>query len=202
MAKKKTNVATSLQDAINATLVKEDKKKPTGKFPVIDVPEMREHVDSHVDAKAVKKAAEAEIAFHGQIMADHVRPIMDNNGFSGKFAGTYVLKGNQHEVKVIFENKFTIKADDEDNIRAIIGNKFDELIEKRTTVKLKKEVLEDAELAKELMGLLGSRFVAFFESTIELAPRPNLKEDLYKAVNKDKLELLRQYVKQYNPSIK
>lgn len=201
--KKRKSKIPSLQEAIKGSIIKGEKKKSSkDKFPVIDEPEMREHVDLHVEARAWKKKAEAEISLHGKAMAEHVLPIMDTNGYAGKFASTYVMMGNTHQVKVIFENKFTINADDEDTIRGLLGDGFDDLIEVRQTVKLKKEVLEDEDLANELMALVGRRWNDFFESDEQLVAKPDFKEKVYQYVNRDQMDVLRLYVKQWFPSIK
>jgi hypothetical protein len=193
----------SIRDAIAATMAKpERRKQPKPGFPVIDDPQLREHVDKQVEASNIEKKAKAEKGFHSIAIADRIRSVMDRDGYAGKFSGTYVVLGNVHRVNCTFANKW--KVQDEALLRALLGEAFDSLFERRLTVRLRKEVLENPKLAHRLMSMVGHEFVDFFESEETLVPRDDVdvKQRVYDLMPKGKLKLFRQGASQDAPSIK
>jgi len=138
----------------------------------------------------------------GTVLMDFVRTHQDADGFAGRFQGSYALKGNRHQAKVIYANKFSINAEDEAELTAILGGNFDNLIEKKFSVKLRGEVFTDDDLQAELMALVGERFADFFETTTSLSVTEGFSREIYRAVPPEQMDALRTYARQYKPSIR
>ena len=111
--------------------------------------------------------------------------------------------GDGVSVKVIFQDKYTLSGDDEPQLKEILGNHFDELIEEKFSVTLKPEVLaEGSILGDELERLLGDRVGEFLDTVVSLKIKPDFKKNIYRAVNPQGLNNLRTFVKQFKPSMK
>jgi hypothetical protein len=183
---------------------KPKKKKSKGSAPV-DVPEtVANAVIAFNNAKADKKAAEAEMKKHSPVIIDHVKAIQDEDGFNGNFRKSYdVDAGDGNKVKFVSKNQFSIKNDDTNLIKDILGDAFSELIKKKFNIKLKNEVFESRALQKELMELIGKEnFATFFETTSILVPVDDFDKKIYDYVDKDELEDLRTFVKPYKPTLR
>jgi hypothetical protein len=105
-------------------------------------------------------------------------------------------------LKVVYANKFSINAEDEVELAGLLGEHFEAMIEQRFTVKLRAEVLEDANLQAELMELIGERFADFFETTASLNVVEGFSREIYRAVPPEQMEALRTYARQCKPSIR
>ncbi|MDI6854037.1 MAG: hypothetical protein QME75_10610 [Deltaproteobacteria bacterium] len=165
-------------------------------------PEVAAAVDEYQDAKTNMKMAEAAMNSAGDIITEFVRTQQDKDGYAGKYQGSYAVLGNRHQAKVIFANKYTISPEDEGRLAEILGERFDEMVEKKFSVKLRAEVFESEELQAELMALVGERFGDFFETAVSLAARECFSQAVYRAVAPEDLQLLRTFARQFKPSIR
>ena len=146
-------------------------------------------------AEAVMKATEPEII-------DFVRARQDADGFAGRYQGSYQVVGEKDSVKVIFMDKYSVSGTDEAQIKEILGNQFDEMVEEKFTVTVKPEVLEDENLSAQLQALIGDRWNEFFNITTNLTIKPDFKKNIYRSVDPSGLNNLRTFVRQYKPSMK
>jgi hypothetical protein len=106
------------------------------------------------DAKAAKEKDAVVIrAYAGQVR--------DDNALSGEYQKSYRIMGTevkkfQHAVDATQTDKWTLPKSKEDieALRKVLGVDFDTIMEKETVISIKKEVLENDALRKELNALL------------------------------------------------
>ena len=139
-------------------------------------------------------------------MFDHVKPIQDKDGFGLRHSKSYEVVGNEETVKYVTQDRFTLNSDDEENIREIAGDKFDDDFEIDTTVTLKKDVFSDEAKQEQLMKLLtdkklGNLFAEFFETKQVLKTKKGFDTRQF-GYNEDDLTDLRIFVKQYKAALR
>jgi hypothetical protein len=110
--------------------------------------------------------------------------------------------GIKHSAKVVYANKFTLNAEDKDNLKEILGEHYDYLLSEKYSVKLKGSVFEDEALAAELMELLGDRWGDFFDTEVKLSVCEDFSRVVYQAVEPEQLDNLRVFARQFKPSIR
>jgi hypothetical protein len=185
---------------------KSSEPKAKGKksaMPTLEAtPEVKQAVDDYQEAKTTYKMAEATMNHAGEILMEFVRQAQDQEGFAGRFNGSYALMGVKHQAKVIFADKYSLNSEDEGELAAILGENFDSLIEKKFSVKLKEQAFTDEALQAELMELVGERFADFFESTVSLGVCDSFNQLIYQVVKPEQLDGLRTFARQYKPSIR
>lgn len=164
--------------------------------------EMNTAVSEFLKSRQVEKEAKAEKEFHSNFIVEKVRTIQDENAFNGEFSKSYEVKTSVGSVKFVTADKFSVNPNDEKEIRNLLGNEFDSLMEEKVEVKLKESVMNNTELQKKLMKLIGNNFDEFFEVTSTLTTKEGFDEKVYEKVDKSKMDELRTYVKQSKPSIR
>lgn len=189
--------------ALAATKTTESAPKK-GKMPTLAdaPPEVKDAVDQYQQAAQEKKTCEAVMEVSGATIIDHVRGVQDQEGFARNFHGSYAILGNTNTAKVVYANKYTLAAEDEAQLQAILGQNFGAMISKKFTVKLKDEVFTDEAKQAELMGLIGERFPEFFETKASLSVCEDFNKLVYQVLQPGDLENLRVFAKQYKPSIR
>lgn len=195
----------SFADALQKTSkTTKSKSKTKATMPTLDVPKhIKEEVDKYVEAKQTEKIAKAEKESAGKIILDHVGPHQDKEGYNGLFRHSYAVPGtNGNQVKYVSSNRFTINADDSEQLQEILGSDFHDLIEQNFTVTLKPEVFQDQDLQDELMGIIGDRFGDFFETKESLAVAEDFDRRIYKTVTEKDLPTLRTFCRQYKASLR
>jgi len=177
------------------------KKKSTA--PVVDPPDdIKAAVDEHVKAKAQEKEAKAVKDSTGETILAFVNNVQDTDGFDGKFRNSYAVRGHQTTIKFVSQNRASINAADEEQIKELLGQDFDSLIERRMTVKLKDEVLEDEALQQALMDAIGDQFAVYFEVETKLAVKEGFDQNVYRVISKENLPVLRTFVRPYKPALR
>jgi hypothetical protein len=195
--------APSFGEALAQTAKAEPKAAKKATMPTLQAPpEVAAAVDEYQDAKTNMKMAEAAMNSAGDLITEFVRAQQDADGYAGKYQGSYAVLGQRHQAKVIFANKFSLNPEDEERLAEILGQRFDEMIEKKFSVKLRAEVFESEELQAELMALVGERFGDFFETAVSLAAQEGFSQAVYRAVPPEQLAALRTFARQYKPSIR
>jgi hypothetical protein len=193
----------SFGEALKQTATSEPKGQKKGKMPTIQATEeVKQAVDEHMEAKTTYKMAEATLDHTGQVIVDFVRQVQDQEGFAGRYQGSYAVMGNTHQAKVIFANKFSINSDDKGDLAAILGDHYELLINERYSVKLKDAVFADEVLQAELMELVGDRFGDFFETQTKVEVCDNFSQIIYTVLDEEQLGNLRTFARQYKPSIR
>jgi hypothetical protein len=193
----------SFGEALAQTAKAEPKAAKKATMPTLQTtPEVAAAVDEYQDAKTNMKMAEAAMNSAGDLITEFVRAQQDADGYAGRYQGSYAVLGQRHQAKVIFANKFSFNPEDEGHLENLLGERFDEMVAKKFSVKLRPEVFESEELQAEIMALVGERFGDFFETTVSLAVREGFCQAVYRAVAPEQLAALRTFARQYKPSIR
>jgi hypothetical protein len=109
-------------------------------------------------------------------------------------------------VLFVTQNRFTAPKDEEtlEELRNMLGDEADSVIQEVPKVTLKPEVFENEKLQEKLVELMGDCFDEFFstEVTVKLYAT-NLGERLYKiAADQDELDDIRSLMPQAKPALK
>jgi hypothetical protein len=193
----------SFGDMLAATATKAEPKAKKSSMPTLQAtPEVAVAVDQYQESKVNYKQAEAAMGAAAETIMVFVREHQDAEGFAGRYQGSYAIMGNRHQAKVIYANKFSINSEDEAELAGLLGDNFENMIDKKVSVKLRAEVLENEGLQEELMVLIGDRFPDFFETTTSLSVTEGFSREIYRAVPPEQMDALRTYARQYKPSIR
>jgi hypothetical protein len=181
--------------------------KKKGAAPEIVLPdELSDDLDTLLKAKADKKSAEARIAKAEKALIEYGVAIQDRDGLSGNYSGTYELAGGSDtRVKFITSDRFSVSQDEEvhEAIVDLVGDKYDDVIERKVSVSLRPKVFKDKDLQKLVTDLVGDHFDELFETSSKLVAKPGLKESIFDiAGDKDTLADLRDLLPQVKPSIR
>ena len=190
--------------ALNANATSEKKSKAKKKtMPVIDNanPEVKHAVDHYVKHKKLMQEHKADMEAAADPIIEFGEEHQDNEGFNGNFRKSYKVKGNKETVSWVSSNRYSLDSDDEETLRALVEEKFEELFEEVFDVELRPEVLQNEELQAEFMELIGEQFGKFFVTRKTLKIADDFDKNVYK-LSKKKLANLRAYVKQYKPSLR
>jgi len=187
----------------NATSKKPAPKKAKG-MPIIDnaPATVKEAVDHYVEHKKQMKEHKAEMDAASDVIVEYGEQIQDDRGFEGDFSKSYKIHGDTEEVSFVSSNKYSVNADDEETLKALLGKYFSQLFEEEFNVSLKSEVLESEELQKELMELIGTQFSKFFNTVKTLKVADDFDKKVYTLLNKTKLNNVRSFVKKAKPSLR
>ena len=208
------NLAEKRDEKLNpmfANALKKSKvdKKPTtkskGSASIDNLPQdVKAAIDKFVKAKAAMKAAKADMLASEPMVIDAVREIQDKNGYADDFRKSYDVTGINEKVKYVTQNKFSINGDDSDEIKELLGDAYDALLEDDYDVRLRPEVLKNADLQEELMTLLkgGELFDKFFYTHVTIKANKDFDSKVYKHVDASDLDALRIFVKQNKPSLR
>jgi hypothetical protein len=193
----------SFAETLAQTAKVAEAKAKKSKMPTLQpTPDVAQAVDDYQEAKIQYKMAEATMDQAGTILQEFVRQHQDQDGFKGHYQGSYAVMGIKHSAKVVYANKFTLNAEDKDNLKEILGEHYDYLLSEKYSVKLKGSVFEDEALAAELMELLGDRWGDFFDTEVKLSVCEDFSRVVYQAVEPEQLDNLRVFARQFKPSIR
>ncbi len=193
----------SFAETLAQTAKVAEAKAKKSKMPTLQpTPDVAQAVDDYQEAKIQYKMAEATMDQAGTILQEFVRQHQDQDGFKGHYQGSYAVMGIKHSAKVVYANKFTLNAEDKDNLKEILGEHYDYLLSEKYSVKLKGSVFEDEALAAELMELLGDRWGDFFDTEVKLSVCDDFSRVVYQAVEPEQLDNLRVFARQFKPSIR
>jgi len=185
MPRKKTNDASLTFDSLvgSTTVSKSETKKkklPQIKLDTTNSGNLRKFLSYKVDMKD----AETNMRSAEQPLLTLCLDRQDEDALSGHFYGSYelVTDDGQTTAKYVSVDKFNLSQDPEviDALRDVLGDKFDEEVEKTTLVMLKPEVFNDKKLKAELVKLLGAQFGKFFQSVVTYKMKSEFDERLYK----------------------
>jgi len=193
----------AFKSAIKQTsVVKSSVKKST--MPVIEVKNsVANEIENFIKANKAEKLAKADKDFAGSNIIAHCRPIQDKRALAGDFVKSYTVKSDKGVVKFITADKFGVNTEDEETLKSLLDEHYDNLLEEKITVTLKAEVFQDEAKQEELMNLLGDKFAEFFDVETKLQAKEDFDKNVYKAVNnQNDLDELRLYAKQNKPSIR
>lgn len=204
MAQPARKIKAGFGDMLKQTATTKKKATSKSKIPVIDAPDhIKEAVDRYIAATKAYKEAEAEKKEAGGTIIDFTCVRQDDDGYNSNFRHSYSIPGmNDSQVKFVSSNRFSINADDAEQIEEILGDKFDDLIIQTYSVKLRPEIFENPALQEELMDCMGDRFAVFFETVTSLKVCDEFDRKVYHAVGPDNLAALRTFCRPYTPSLR
>jgi hypothetical protein len=114
---------------------------------------------------------------------------------------SYEVHGNETTTTYVTQDRFTVKSEDEENIKEIVGDDFDELFEYDESLTAKKKIFSDKELQDKVLNALGEElFAEVFEYKKTLKTKKGFDVKQYK--HADKLDDLRIFVKQYKAALR
>lgn len=205
MAEAAKKLNNDLMAALNKTKVDKKPTKKSKSMPALDnVPEnVKEAVDNVVMGKKKKKEAEARIKANEPTVIDYVKDIQDDAGYDGDFRNSYEVPGNDSSVKYVSSNRASINSDDIAEIKELVGeDAYNELFDEKYNTFFKDSFFKDEELQKKVVELLGPLFSELFETVMTVSLKDDFDKNIYKYVDKDKLEMLRVFVKMYKPALR
>jgi len=187
----------------NSETTKPKKSKSKGSLELKAPAAVKSAIDIYNDAKADKKAAEATMKKHETTILDYVRKAQDKAGFEGNFLKSFDVEGKDGKVKYVSSNRHTVKNDDVNLIKEILGENFDTLIKKKWKIWVKPAILESRASQKELMEIMGERFSEFLETSSALVPCDDFDKKVFDACDsQEDLDDLRTFVKPYKASLR
>ncbi len=205
-AKRKKKQALSFDDVVKSNSSAPEKKTSKVVKEIIkDVPEsVRKAITKVLAGKAKKKAGESEIKVNEVPVIEFGQNLKDERAFSGDYSKSLKIEGeNGDVVTFVTANKFSHKAEDEEEIEELMGeDNFDELMPEMFTITVKEEVFADPDMQKYLMTRMGDRFAEFFNVTKSRKVISTFDEELYKRFDEEKVEDIKVLVKQSKPAIK
>jgi len=135
-------------------------------------------------SKTEMKAAETDMRSAEQPLLTLCMDRQDEDALAGRFHGSYELVTDDGETtaKYVSVDKFNLSQDQEniDALREVLGDEFDNEVEKVTVVMLKPEVFGNKALKEELVKLVGAQFGKFFQSVVTYKMKSEFDERLYK----------------------
>lgn len=194
-----SNFAKALSSTKTAKPKAAAKKEMAKLYPKDDV---KHEVDNYQKAKTVKKKAEDRMKAAGTVILEFAGKHQDDDGFNGDFKNAYQIDGFEESVKYVSSNRCTINSADVDQIRELLDEAFDDLIQENYEVSLKDEVFRNQELQDELMALVGERFADFFETKVTVKVKEDFDKNIYKHVEKEELPIIRTFCKPYKASLR
>lgn len=199
-------MANGFKAALDKTKAKKTKKAPKKRVMKLDYApaNVRKSIDEYVKAKIEKKTAEGKMGIHGSEIIEWASKEQDKLGFQGNYKKSFSIDGTtEGSVTFVTGNKFSINPDDLEEIKGILGDRFESLINVKHDVKLKSEVFTNEDLQNELMELIGDRFEDFFDTHVSAEVKDNYDSMVYTAVDTHRLmEKLRTFVKPHKPSLR
>jgi hypothetical protein len=180
-------------------------KKSKSNVLLIDNPpaNVRKAIDDYCKAVKEKKAAEAEMKVQGDMITTFASKKQDEKAFDGDFHKSFDLQGEKETIKYVTSDRFIINSEDEKPLKEVFGKKFNEMIREKFEVTMKEEVIENEDLQKEFMALMGDNFSRFFDVKTSLVTTKDFDEKIYSVVeNQEKLDEVRTYVRPWKASLK
>ena len=181
-------------------------KKTKSDVPMVDnaPATVRKAIDDYCKAVKDKKAAEADMKVQGDIVIGFASGVQDERAFQGNFHKSYDLQGDNEKIKYVTSDRFIINAEDEKNLKEVFGKEdFSKMIREKFEVSMKEEVMENEDLQKEFMALMGDNFASFFEVKTSLVTTDDFDRNVYPvAKNQEKLNEIRTFVRPWKASLK
>ena len=176
------------------------KKKAAGAV-IVPSDAIRESVDELVSAKKNLAVAKADIAALEPDIIEAARKVQTEDALKGNFRKSYDVRGHDDTIKFVTANKFSIAEGDVKDLKELLGDKFEDMVETGYTVKVKAEVMESDELQEKLMNLLGDEFGTFFETVTHRKVCENFDKKLFD-LDDETREDVKELAKQAKPALK
>jgi hypothetical protein len=199
-------MAKNFMEAAKAAANKAPATKSKSSVPVItDAPaEVTAAITAYVKAKDQITQLEGEMKNQFSVVDEFATARQDANALKGNFSKSYKIQTDTGEtVLYSSQNRFKINTEAEEDIKALLGDSFDGLVQEKLTVTVKEEVFENEDLMKELGELLGDNFQKFFNSKMELKVKDGYDEKIYGiAKTQKKLNEVRTFIEPWKHTLK
>lgn len=161
-------------------------------------------VTAYVKAEDQIIQLEGEMKSQFSVVDEFCTARQDANALKGNFSKSYKVQTDTGDtVLYSSQNRFKINTEAEEDIKALLADHFDNLVQEKLTVTVKEEVFEDEALMKELGELLGDNFQKFFNSKMELKVKDGYDEKIYGiAKTQKKLNEIRTFVEPWKHTLK
>lgn len=201
------SAAPDFMAAIKCAAVPVSASVKKGSAPVVRLPEnLEQGLKNFLEAKELKAKAEAEMKSQEQPLLAFMRGIQDEDGVSGKFAGSYdIIYGKDEKVKYVSADKFSDVKDEAivAELKSLVGDEK-KVVREQFEIKVREEVMSNPALQKELMERLGDVFNKFLEVEKKIVAVDGLNEKIYGIAGNDKGKVMkiRELVPQAKPFIR
>jgi len=193
----------SFKDALKKAAKKKTSKSKS-KTPDVQRDDLNDALDKWLEASKMEKdakalKAQAEAAMLDDIEDERIKACRAD----GEFHSAVKVNG---KVTVSVQSRYSsIDPETEDEIKEIVGDKYDEFFKEQTAVSLTPAALADEELLGKLMEAVGEDFERYFKVSQSITPTRAFHEQ--RATSQDVGELYGKLqdeglVKPYKPSVK
>ena len=161
-------MAKSFKDALKKAAKKKTTKSKS-KTPEVQRDDLNEAVDKWLEASKMEKdakalKAQAEAAMLEDIEEERIKSCRTD----GEFHSAIKVNG---KVTVSVQSRYSaIETDSEEEIKEVVGEKYDEFFKETTSVALTPAALEDETLLGKLMEAVGEDFDRYFKVNQAIVP--------------------------------
>ena len=207
MASKKASspAANSFSAMLGQTIVPSSDTKKKDQLPIINLDDkLSAELKKFINQKTIMKNAEGEMRLAEEPIIRIALERMDTDALTADFHSSYEIKAvDGTKIKFITVDKFNISQDNIKVLKEILGDDYKKETVEKPTVTLKAEVFEDESLQKELVSLMGDKFVKFFNTSVKVELKSGFDERMYKiAKTKEKVMEIRSVCGKNKPYLK
>lgn len=152
--------------------------KPRKKSPSASIPEISSAVDEWLEGKRQEKTGKAKrLQAEEEILPAALRAKRKASREDGEFHSSIDVND---KVKVKTQNKYSpIDSDEEENVREVVGDKFDSWFKESTDVSFNSELLRDEEAMGSIIEAIGEEnFSKYFTVKQVLVPTKTFHEQI------------------------
>ena len=181
-------------------------KSAANKIAAAVTPKIKQTVDRVINLKAQIKQLEADESQAEQTIIDHVMPQQELQARQGNFSKSFFVEGASTSLTYTTTDKFSIPKDEDvhEEIKKLLGPKFEEFFEYKRTVALNPKVQENTPLVNKIIKACETAGVSMaeaFDVTDVLVSKKDLDKRQYE-LDANTLAIFKSMVKQYKPSLK
>lgn len=181
-------------------------KSAASKIAAAVNPKIKQTVDRVIELKAKIKQLEADESQAEQTIIEHVQPQQELQARQGNFSKSFLVEGQTGSLTYIVTDKFSVPKDEEvhEELKKMLGQKFDEFFEYKRTVALNEKVQENTTLVNKIIKACetaGISLAEAFNVTDVLVSKKDLDKRQYE-LDANTLATFKSLVKQYKPSLK
>jgi hypothetical protein len=183
-------------------------KKGTVKIAATVTDEIKGKVDLVLHHKGAIKSLEAEQLEAETAIIEHVRPQQDEAALAGNFSKSFTVPGNTGTILYNTADSFSVPKDLDaiEEIKKLLGKKFEEVLEPKRTITLKPEAAANTDLIQKVMAAVsaaGLEMGDVFDVVDQYVAKPDLDRKQYELFpKKQALEQFRTLIKQKKASLK
>lgn len=144
--------------------------KSKSKTPTIDRPDLNDAIDKWLEASKMEKDAKAlKEQAEGVILPEAEDERVKASMGGGECQSSVKIND---KITVSVQSRYTtISTENEEKIRNVVGDKYDEFFKEKTEVSLKASLLEDEEAMGKIVAAVGEEnFAKFFDVKQNIVP--------------------------------